>query len=55
MSSLDDEMTSTVEQPDTQKSWADRHPKASILVIAGVFYLILFSMCAFILVLLIRG
>ena len=52
---MDDEMTGEVEQPEPQKGWADRNPKASILLIAGVFYLILFGMCAFIVVLLFRG
>lgn len=48
----------SIEQPNTSdatKSWASRHPKFMILLIAGVFYIILFSMCAFILVLLLRG
>jgi hypothetical protein len=40
---------------DAQKSWASRHPKVMILLIAGIFYLILFSMCGFVLVLLLRG
>lgn len=38
-----------------QESWASRHPKMSILLIAAVFYVILFSMCGFVLVLLLRG
>jgi hypothetical protein len=52
---MDDESISPVESIEPQKSWADRNPKLSILLIAGVFYLILFGMCAFIIVLLFRG
>ena len=40
---------------DVRKSWASRHPKFMILLIAAIFYIILFGMCAFVLVLLLRG
>lgn len=43
------------DDPQRSKGWADRNPKLSILLIAAVFYVILFSMCAFVVVLLIRG
>ena len=54
---IDDEAVASepAELHDVPKSWASRHPKLMILLIAGVFYIILFSMCAFILVLLLRG
>jgi hypothetical protein len=52
---MDDQPTSPVEPAEQPKSWADRNPKLSILLIAGVFYLILFGMCAFVIVLLFRG
>lgn len=47
-----------VEQPNDpclKKSWASRHPKFMILLIAGVFYVMLISMCLFVLVLVLRG
>ncbi|MEX1157946.1 MAG: hypothetical protein WEC79_03325 [Thermomicrobiales bacterium] len=44
-----------LQKDDTTKGWASRHPKLSILLIAGVFYIILFGMCAFVFVLLLRG
>jgi hypothetical protein len=40
---------------DARMSWASRHPKFMILLIAGIFYIILFGMCGFVLVLLLRG
>lgn len=40
---------------DAPKGWASRHPRLSIVLIAGVFYVILFGMCAFVFVLLLRG
>lgn len=54
---MDDETLASqpISHPDASKSWASRHPKLMILLIAGVFYVILFSMCAFVLVLLLRG
>ncbi len=54
---MDDDSVSVVEatDADARKSWASRHPKIMILLIAGVFYIILFGMCGFILVLLLRG
>lgn len=52
----DDANTSVqVEPPEKPKSWASRHPKVMILLIAGVFYIILFGMCAFVFVLILRG
>lgn len=36
---------------DSEKGLLDRHPKLGILLIAGVFYIILFGMCAFVAVL----
>jgi hypothetical protein len=53
-----DDDTATVgatTQPEAPKSWASRHPKLMILLIAAIFYIILFSMCGFVLVLLLRG
>ena len=52
-----DNDVSTVDEarPDSQKSFASRHPKFMILLIAAIFYIILFSMCGFVLVLLLRG
>jgi hypothetical protein len=47
--------TSQPEASATPKSWASRHPKVMILLIAGVFYIILFGMCAFVFVLILRG
>jgi hypothetical protein len=38
-----------------KKGWASRHPKVAILLIAAVFYIILFGMCAFVFVLILRG
>ena len=55
---MTDDETTGVRQPDQfekRKSWADRNPKLSILMIAAVFYIILFGMCAFVVVLLLRG
>jgi hypothetical protein len=40
---------------DASKGLLARHPKLSILLIAGVFYVILFGMCAFVAVLIVRG
>ena len=40
---------------EASKSWGSRHPKLAILLIAAVFYIILFGMCAFVFVLLLRG
>jgi hypothetical protein len=34
-----------------EKGLLDRHPKFSIYLIAGVFYLVLLGMCAFVVVL----
>jgi hypothetical protein len=53
----DDDAT-TVDQPDTTtagKSWPSRHPKFMILLTAAIFYVILFGMCGFVLILLLRG
>ncbi len=50
-----DHVTETMDATDKQGSWGSRHPKLSILLIAAVFYAILFSMCGFVLVLLLRG
>ena len=54
---MDDDSVSDLENAgaESQKSWADRNPKLSILLIAGVFYIILFGMCGLVLVLLLRG
>ncbi len=38
---------------EKRAGWLDRHPKLSILLIAAVFYLILFAMCLTVAVLLI--
>lgn len=54
---IDDEIAVS-EQPHTSgasKSWASRHPKLMILCIAAIFYIILFGMCGFVLVLLLRS
>ena len=53
-----DDNAAVPEQPDSTgapKSWASRHPKFMILLTAAIFYVILFSMCGFILVLLLRN
>ena len=52
-----EETTTTVqlEPSEKPKSWASRHPKVMILLIAGVFYVILFGMCAVVFVLILRG
>ncbi len=43
------------ENVNASKGWASRNPKLMILLIAGVFYVILFGMCAFVLILLLRS
>jgi hypothetical protein len=39
----------------SQKSFWGRHPRFSILLIAGVFYAILIGMCSFVFVLVLLG
>ncbi|MDQ3548222.1 MAG: hypothetical protein M3439_05310 [Chloroflexota bacterium] len=54
---MDSDVDSNPQQQNVNapKGWAARNPKLSILLIAGVFYIILFSMCAFVLILLLRS
>jgi len=54
---MDEDSGSVVDEAGSEqrKSWASRHPKLMILLIAGIFYIILFGMCGFVLVLLLRG
>lgn len=48
---MDDSGPTPSDADGKHKGLLDRHPKLGILLIAGVFYVILFGMCAFVAVL----
>lgn len=55
MSDDDAVLADSSEDLPVRKGWASRHPRLAILLIAAVFYIILFGMCAFVLILVLRG
>ncbi len=47
--------TTDEQAEEPRKGLLSRHPRLAILLIAGVFYAILFGMCAVVVVLVFRG